>query len=376
MRKIYLDNASTTNVHPDVMKTYVDILSTSFCNVDALYDDATKLQQMMEKSRNAIAKMLNVTPAEVIFTSGASESNSFAIKGCALKNQHIGKHIITTAYEHSSVMNAMKQLEENFGFEVTYLKPNEDGIVTADMVKKVLRKDTVLVSIMYVNNEVGAINPVDEIGNMIKMTSNAYYHVDGVQALGKLPIVNRNIDLMSFSAHKIEGLKGSGLLLKKRHVALLPLINGGQQEYGIRGGTSNAATNICFAKTLRLALENQNKYHDSISKVHDYLIESLLKIEDIEINSKLISVDNIINFSNSRVTSEVLMNALNAKGIMVSALSTCHSKENMTSHVLKSMGYSDDRIKHSLRVSFDYHITLKDIDDFMDALKEILDKYG
>lgn len=373
MRKVYLDCASTTNVHPEVYKTYTDLLASSFYNVDALYDGATKIKNMMEKSRSAIANMLHVSKDDIIFTSGSSEANSMAIKGVALAAK--GKHLITSSYEHASVLNAFKQLEEVFGYEVTYLDPNDDGIISVDMVKKAMKDDTVLVSIMYVNNEVGAINPVNDIAKFVKYHTNAYFHVDATQALAKLPIDLKNIDMASFSAHKIEGLKGSGILVKKKHVPIIPLINGGQQEDGIRGGTSNALVNICFAKTLRLALENQDKYHDYLKYIHDHLIEELLKIDGIVINSKHISVDTIVNFSVDGLTSEVMLNALNSRNIMVSALSTCHSKQN-TSHVLKSMGYDENRIKHSLRISFDYHNTMEDIDYFIANLKEIIKIYG
>ncbi|MCI5773119.1 MAG: cysteine desulfurase [Erysipelotrichaceae bacterium] len=373
-RKLYLDCASTTPIHPEVLATYTKLLNDSFYNVDALYDDATTIKKMMEKSREATAKLLNVDSEEILFTSGASEANSLATKGLALKNQHLGRHIITSAYEHASVLNAIKQLEETFGFEVTYLKPNENGIISEQMVKQALRNDTILVSIMHVNNEVGAINPVESIAKIVKYDSNAFMHVDETQALGKIKINLKDIDLASFSAHKIEGLKGSGILYKKRHVELLALINGGQQEHNLRGGTSNALVNILFAKTLRIALENQQKYAKHLHALHDHFIQCLQQEAKIQINSLEPSVDAIINFSCRSLTSEVMLNALNARGIMVSALSTCHSKSS-TSHVLASLGYDDDRIKHSLRVSFDHHLTIDDIDYFMANLKEIIQKY-
>lgn len=374
VRKLYLDCASTTMIHPEVLKAYTELLNAEFYNVDALYDDANKLKKMMEKSREATARLLKVKTEEIIFTSGASEANSLAVKGLALKNRSYGQHIITSAYEHASVLNAMKQLENNFGFEITYLKPNAQGIITPAMVQAFLRDDTILVSIMHVNNEIGAINPVEEIAQMVKYKSNAFMHVDQTQALGKLPLALHDIDLASFSAHKIEGIKGSGILVKKKHVELLPLINGGQQEQNMRGGTSNALVNILFAKTLRLALENQERNHEKMIKLHDHLLLALRKIPQIMINSLEPSVPSIINFSCSSLTSEVMLNALNARGIMVSALSTCHSKQQ-ASHVLESLGYDHQRIIHSLRISFDHHTTFDDLDYFIENLKEIIKKY-
>ena len=374
MRKLYLDCASTTKVHPEIYNAYIKLLADEYYNVDALYDDATKVKSMMEKSRDAIAKMLNVKADEIFFTSGSSESNSTAIKGTALKYQNIGKHIITSAYEHASVLNAMQQLENDFGFDITYLKPNKQGIISADMVMNAMKDNTILVSIMHVNNEIGAINPVEEIAHYVKYKSKALMHVDETQAVGKLSINLKDIDLASISAHKIEGLKGSGILVKKKHVNLLPLINGGQQEQNLRGGTSNALVNILFAKTLRLALENQVNYHEKMIKLHDHLLAMLKDIPQITINSLEPSVPSIINFSCSSLTSEVMLNALNARGIMVSALSTCHSKMN-SSHVLESLGYDHQRIIHSLRLSFDYHTTMDDLDYFIKNLKEIINIY-
>ncbi len=374
MRKLYLDCASTTKIHPEVLSTYTDLLKDEYYNVDALYDNATKIKKMMERSREVTASLLKVKDDEIIFTSGASEANSLAIKGLALRYQVQGKHIITSAYEHASVLNAMKQLETSFGFEITYIKPNNQGIITAEMVQKFLRDDTILVSIMHVNNEIGAINPVEEIAKLVKYESNAFMHVDQTQALGKMAIILDDIDLASFSAHKIEGIKGSGILVKKKHVELLPLINGGQQEHNLRGGTSNALVNILFAKTLRLALENQERYHEKMINLHDHLLVALQNIPQITINSLEPSVPTIINFSCSSLTSEVMLNALNARGIMVSALSTCHSKQQ-ASHVLESLGYDHQRIIHSLRVSFDHHTTFDDLDYFIDNLKEIIKIY-
>ena len=374
MRKLYLDCASTTKVHPEIYNAYIKLLADEYYNVDALYDDATKVKSMMEKSRDAIAKMLNIKSDEIIFTSGSSEANSTAIKGVALKYQSVGKHIITSAYEHASVLNAMQQLENDFGFEVSYLKPNKQGIISVEMVKNVIKDNTILVSIMHVNNEIGAINPVEQIAHYVKYNSKAFMHVDETQAIGKLPINLKDIDLASISAHKIEGLKGSGILVKKKHVNLLPLINGGQQEQNLRGGTSNSLVNILFAKTLRIAFENQQKYHEKMVELHDHLLAMLKNIPQITINSLEPSVPSIINISCSSLTSEVMLNALNARGIMVSALSTCHSKMN-TSHVLESLGYDYQRIIHSLRISFDYHTTIDDLDYFIKNLKEIINIY-
>ena len=367
--KVYLDAVSTTAVHPEVLDTYKQLLDKHYCNSDALYDDGVAIFDMQEKSRKLIADLLGVNKDEIIFTAGASEANSLAIKGLALKNRD-KKHLITSIYEHSSAYNSFKQLEEEFGFEVTYLKPDNNGNITAQMVKDSLRDDTLLVSIMMVNNEIGAVNNIDEIGRIVKKHSGTYFHADITQALGKVNIDLTNVDMASFSAHKIHGLKGSGVLVKKQHVDLLPIISGGQQEYSLRGGTSNALENIVLAKTLRIALDNMNSKKEYLHELHDYLIEGIKDM--VIINSKDNGLDTLVNISTT-IQSEVLLNALNAKGIMVSSKSTCGSRKNEPNRALSALGIDEN---YAIRVSFDYTNTKEEIEYFVDSLKEILDRYG
>ncbi len=374
-RTIFLDSASTTPLHEEVMKSADHLMKEKFYNTEALYDSARELSGMMEKSRQAIAKQFNIFPEEVIFTSGATEANNLAIKGLAFQNPG-KKHLITTEVEHSSVFNAFKQLEEVFGYEVTCLPVNQSGEVLLEDLKSAVRTDTLLISIMMVNNEVGTIQPVSSIKQWVKKETNAYLHVDAVQALGKIDIDCSDIDLMSFSAHKIEGFKGSGLLIKKKHVELLPLLSGGQQELGVRGGTSNAMVNILFAKTLRLAIENQHKYHGKLREMKLFLIDELNRVEGILINTPLESVDNIVNFSYPNIPSEVMMNALNQRGIEVSAQSTCSSKRGNSSRVLKAMGFDKKRVESCIRVSFSYRTKKEELIQLLEAIKEICKCYG
>ena len=366
--KVYLDNVSTTSLNQEVRKTYEELLEEYYCNSDALYDDGVAIYQLQEKSRKLIGEMLNVDSEEVIFTSGASEANSLAIKGLCLKHQD-KKHLITSYYEHSSVYNSFKQLQQQFGFDVTYLKPDENGNITVDMVKDALRDDTLLVSVMKVNNEIGAINDVEAIARVVKKHPGTYFHSDLTQAIGKIDVDLTDIDLASFSAHKIHGLKGSGALIRKKHVQLLPLISGGQQEFSIRGGTSNSLVNIVLAKTLRIALENKEKYHDYLNELHDLLKDGLKDIATINYDR---GVKTLINISTT-IQSEVLLNSLNEYGIMVSSKSTCGSRKNELNRTLSSLNINED---YAIRVSFDYLNTKEEIKYFIDSLKEILDKYG
>lgn len=374
-RRVYFDYSSTTNVHPDVLKAYMDLLKTTYVNSESLYDEGTMVSRNLEKARNAISELLKVHPDEIIFTSGASEANSEAIKSVSFSMPE-KKHIITSQIEHSSVLNACKQMEDVFGYRVTYLPVNEQGIVSVKDLKNALDNDTSVVSLMSVNNETGAINPIEEIKEIVKKTSSAYMHVDMTQAIGKVPCSFENIDLASMSAHKIEGLKGSGILVKKKHVPFVPLINGGEQEYGLRGGTNNACTNMVFAKTLRIALENEKKYHDYVQKLQTLLLDQLKEIDGVEINNPENNLCSIVNFSYENIPSEVMQNALNRMGFMISARSTCESKSNNPSYVLKAMGYSDRRASSCIRISLSYHNTEEDILDFIKALKEIISHYG
>ena len=367
--KVYLDAVATTNVDKDVLDTYTNLLKEHYCNSDALYDDGVTIFKMQEKARGIIAELIGVKKDEIIFTAGASEANSLAIKGLALKHRD-KKHLITSCYEHSSAHNAFKQLEEEFGFEVTYLNPDKDGIITIDEVKKFLRNDTLLVSIMMVNNEIGSINNVSEVASLVKKHSGTYFHTDITQALGKCDIDLTNVDMASFSAHKIHGLKGSGVLVKKEHVELLPLISGGQQEYSLRGGTSNALVNIVLAKTLRIALENKDKYHDYMNELHNRLVDGIKDF--VKINSSEKALSSLVNIS-TPIKSEVLLNALNQKGIMVSSKSTCGSRKNELNRTLKALDIDED---YAIRVSFDYTNTIQEIDYFVDCLKEIIKTYA
>ena len=373
--RVYFDSASTARINPEVLKTYESLLEKYYVNSESLYDEGSEIFRMMEKARRAIAGLLGVTSQDIIFTSGSSESNSSAIKGVCLAAPE-KKHIVTSCVEHSSILNCCHQMEKLFGYEVTYLPVDHNGRVSVEDVKKAVREDTALVSIMWVNNESGAINPIEEIAEYVKKHTHAFMHSDLTQAIGKTPVNLENVDLASISAHKLEGLKGSGILVRRSHVPFEPLINGGEQEYGLRGGTSNAPADMVFAKTLRLALENGQKYHSHIQELHDRLIHGLLSIDGMEINSPEDALCSTVNFSYEKIPSEVMQNALNRAGFMVSARSTCASHSDDPSYVLTAMGYTARRASCCIRVSLTYYNTLDEVDAFIEALKEIVKNYG
>ena len=366
--KVYLDAVSTTSVDPEVRETYKKLLDDYYCNSDALYDDGVVIYDMQEKARKLICDLLKLRKNELIFTSGASEANSLAIKGLCLAHPE-RKHLVTSIYEHSSVYNAFRQMEELFGYEVTYLKPDENGQISPQQVAGALREDTLLVSIMQVNNEIGAVNDVAAIAAIVKKHRGSFFHSDITQGIGKIDIDLKDIDLASFSAHKIHGLKGSGALIRKEHVGLQPLISGGQQEYSLRGGTSNALVNIVLAKTLRIALKHQQEDTKQLEELHRRLIDGLN--DPLRINYDR-GLKTLINIS-TPIPSEVLLNALNDKDIMVSSKSTCGSRKNEANRTLQSMNIDED---HAIRISFDHTNTIAEIDYFTECLKEILKQYA
>ncbi len=374
-KMIYLDYTSTTPIRKEVLSTYTKLLEEYYGNSDSLHEIGRRAGKLMEQSRTQIAQLLHVSKEEILFTSCASESNNMAIKGAAWRYQNRGKHIISTCIEHSSVHNSLEQLKEHFGYEVTYLPVNSEGCVELSDLKKALRKDTVLVSMMMVNNETGAIQPIKECAAYVHSNSLALFHMDGVQALGKIPVDLSCVDLATFSAHKIYGLKGSAILYKKRNVDLVPLISGGQQEFGLRGGTSNVPVNIVFAKTLRLALEQQPATYEYVKELNLYLRTLLKKIDDVVINSPENASPFILNISCLCIGSEIMLNALDSKGFAVSAQSTCSSHSKAVSHVLLAMGKDELHATHAIRISLSHLTTKQEIDSFVRVLKEINDDY-
>lgn len=376
---IYLDYASTTPVRKEILKTYMMLLENYYANSDSLHDLGRETAKLMEQSRAQIAQLFHVHKEEIIFTSCASESNNYATKGYAWKNNYKGKHLITTCVEHSSVHIAMEQLKEEFGFEVTYLPVDDKGVAKLEDLQKALRKDTILVSMMMVNNETGAINPIKTCADYVHKNSRAVFHTDGVQALGKIKIDLSYVDMATFSAHKIYGLKGSAILYKKKNIELLPVLSGGQQESGYRAGTSNTCVNIVLAKTIRLALEEQEKNYAYVKELRLYLNRELAAIDGVVINSgdetDITSSPYIINISCLNIGSEIMLNALNEKGFAVSAQSTCSSKSKAISQVLLAMGLGEVRATHAIRISLSHLTTKQELEQFIEALKEINHDY-
>ena len=369
---IYLDNASTSKVDPEVLESFNQITQRYFANPSSIHRLGQESNRLLEKSREQILKLFNLAHHEVIFTSGATEANNLAIKGYAFANKGRGNHIITSAIEHPSVLNTFKQLE-NYGFEVTILPVNKNGVVEVNSLKEALKEDTILVSIMSVNNETGAINPIKEIGELLKTYPKIAFHVDMTQAIGKVDISLDNIDMFSFAGHKIHGLLGSGALIKDKKIILEPQNSGGGQENNVRSGTNTLALSASLAKALRLAINKQKENYQKVSNLRDYLVSYLKDNPDLySLNS--FSKDNpyIVNFSVLKSKASVIVEALSNKGIMVSSLSACHSKNEDYSYVVYAMNQDMKLAHNTIRVSFSYDNTVDDVNALIRALKQIV----
>ena len=374
MNNIYLDYAATTCVRQEVLESYKKLLDLNFANSDSIHRLGNEAGRYLSKARNQIAQLLGIKEKEVIFTSGSTESNNMAIKGVALAYKSRGNHLITTQIEHPSVLESFKWLEEHFGFEVSYLPVNNEGVVSLDVLKQYLRTDTILVSIMAINNELGSINKIEELSKYVKENSHAIFHCDATQAIGKEIINYNHVDLFNFSSHKIYGLKGSSVLVKKEKVRLVPLISGGQQEFSIRGGTSNWQSHVMTSRALRITLESFNKEHEHVKMLYTYLKEKLRKAfnDQIIFNSPENGTCYILNFAFKNKRGEVIVNALSEKGIYVSSKSACSSYSKEISNSVYALTHDDFISKNSLRVSFSYLTSKEEIDIFFNELFNIV----
>lgn len=372
---IYFDNAATTTVDVEVIESFTKALKNNYGNASSKHRLGQDSEQLYIKAKRQIAKYLDplrVQPEEILITSGATESNNLAIKGIANRYYKRGKHMITTKVEHPSVLEVFKNLQKQ-GFEVTYLNVNKDGIDETELLKA-LRKDTILVSIMGVNNEVGAVYAIEKLSEIVKKNSSAYFHTDATQALLKVKQDYNNCDLISFSAHKLHGIKGSGLLIKKSNVDIIPLFDGGGQEYGYRSGTSNLPSTIALATTLRIAASSYEERIQGARKIKEYLIEQLKNIESIEILDINNTSPFILNFITKRHKASVVAEALSQKDIMVSTKSACSSKNLGGSYVLKAYGYDEKDTTNGIRLSFCGKERIEDCDIFIKELKDILER--
>lgn len=363
---IYLDNSATTKPDTSVLASFAQVNERYYGNPSSIHELGGTVEKLQTKARMQAADLLKVAPEEVIFTAGGTEANNLAIKGIALEHQHRGKHIITTEIEHAAVYDTCKSLEK-LGFTITIIPVDENGIVSPKAIEATITDETILISVMHVNNEIGSIQPIEAIGAIAKQHPKLFFHVDAVQALGKITtdLSASGIDLCSFSGHKINGLKGTGMLFKKAGTTLFPLFHGGGQEYNVRSGTENVAGNVAFVRALRLILDKQTKEQAHLEQLATTLRTGLKQMDNIIINSPANSANHIMNVSVPGVKPETMIHALYEKGIVISTQSACSSKAKDESRVLAACGFSHDRVISGLRISLGYDNTLAEINEFL-----------
>ncbi len=368
---IYFDHAATTPLDPRVLNKMSPYLNESFFNPSLNYRKAVRTRSAISEVRAEIASIVGVKEKEIIFTSGGTEGDNIAIKGVALANKSRGKHIIVSKIEHAAVLNSARWLQK-MGYEVSYLDVDENGLVNLDNLRKLIREDTILVSVMYANNETGTVQPIKEISEICH-EKNIYFHTDGVQAFGHILLNLKEIDadIVTVSGHKIYGPKGSGFIYIKEGIKVDDIVSGGEQERGIRPGTENVAAIIGIGEAVRLLAAERVERVFTEQKVCDRLIEGITKIPGTYVNGDLEhKLPGVINFSFEGIEGEALMILLDKKGICVSTGSACEAGNDAPSHVLTSMGRTSLLAKGSLRISLGYENTIEEADYVTEAVKE------
>ena len=375
--EIYLDNSATTKCFDEVIELMDKLMGVDYGNPSSMHIKGFEAENYLRDARKTFAEILKVREKEIIFTSGGSESDNLAIIGAALANQRGGKHIITTAIEHPAVSSCMKHLEEE-GFEVDYLSVDSEGIISLEELSKKLREDTILVSIMHVNNEIGSIQPIEEAAKLIKdKNEKTIFHVDDIQGFGKLKLYPARIgvDLLSISGHKIHGPKGTGVLYASSKVKLSPLILGGGQQGGMRSGTENVPGYASMALAAKMIYKNIDEHTEKLYELRDYFIEKAVQIDGVTINGskdRKKAAPHIVSVSLDGVRSEVLLHALEDKKIYVSAGSACSSHKRAPSPTLAGIGLSASALESTVRFSFSINTTKEEIDGAIEALREIV----
>lgn len=366
---IYLDYSATTPVNNEVLDSFIKVSKDYIGNANSLHKLGLDSKKLMQQSAEQVASLLSVKPSEVIFTSSASEANNMALKGVLEKYKNRGRHIITTKLEHSSILETVTYLE-SIGYEVSYVPVREDGQVDFESFKNLIRKDTVLVSIHQVNSEVGIIQDVNQIGAFLKENyPKVFFHVDGTQSVGKIPVRLDNIDLFTCSAHKFYGLKGIACLIKRENVGIVPLIHGGKSQTEFRSGTPSVALMVSFAKALRLALENLDRNILHVKSLNLKLRSLLDEIDGIVVNTPNDAIPHILNISVLGIKPEVMLHALEQDEIYISTKTAC-SRDNSDSLSLTTMGLSHEVASSSIRISISHLTTEDEILKFFENLKK------
>lgn len=367
---IYLDYAANTPVDKRVLDKYNEVTLKYFGNPNSLHDYGIEAKKEIEKSSDVIAKYFNTESKNIIYTSGSSESNNLVIKGIADRYQSRGKHIIISEVEHSSIIAPCNYLSTK-GFDITVISLNKNGKLNLEQLKNSLRDDTILVSVCTVDSELGTIQPIKEIAKIVKENSNAYFHTDATQAIGKISMDYTDIDFLTFAPHKFSGINGVGVLINFNDVKITPLIHGGKSTTIYRSGTPVTANAVSTALALELATKDLDKKIEYLLGLKNYLIENLISINDVSINSPKNSIPSTINFSIKNAKN--IVNKLYKKGVYVSMQSAC-SLGTSPSKSVYAITQSDDKANNSIRVSITDKTTKEEITEFIKILKEIINE--
>lgn len=376
--EVYLDNSATTRTFPEVAELMSKIMCEDYGNPSSMHNKGVQAERYVRYGRETLAKILKVNEKEIYFTSGGTESDNLALIGCAMANYRAGKHLITTKIEHPAILQTMHYLEDQ-GFEVTYLSVNDKGQISLQELQNAMRKDTILVSIMHTNNEIGAVEPIAEAGRLIKSTNpSTLFHVDAVQGFGKYRIYSKRmgIDLLSVSGHKIHGPKGVGFLYIGEKVKIHNIIYGGGQQKNLRSGTENVPGIAGMAKAAEMLYNHLEEDAERLYSLKDYFCEGLRKIPDIRINNPegMEGAPHIVSLSVAGVRSEVLLHALEDKGIYVSAGSACSSNKPHTagSATMKAIKLPEEFLDSTLRFSMSVYTTREELDYTLQVMYDII----
>lgn len=374
--EIYLDNSATTRCFDEVAGLMTTIMCEDYGNPSSLHRKGMQAEQKIRYAKEVIAKNLKVNEKEIFFTSGGTESDNLAIRGCAYANCRAGKHLITTQIEHPAVLQTMKYLEEE-GFRVTYLPVDEKGSIRLEDLQRAITGETILVSIMHTNNEIGSLQPIEQAGALIKkMNPRILFHVDAVQGYGKFRIYPKKmkIDLMSVSGHKIHGPKGIGFLYVDEKVKIKPIVFGGGQQNGLRSGTEAVPSIVGMAKAIEMIYHDLENEAERLYQLKEAFTEGAKRIEGVSLNGPAgrDGAPHIVSVSVSGVRSEVLLHALEDKGIYVSAGSACSSHKPQPSATLQAIGLSKDLLSSTIRFSFSVFTTREEIDYTLQVMCELI----
>ena len=369
---IYFDNSATTKMYPEVLDTYRKVNEQFFGNPSSLHRLGNEADALLQQSRKQIAQLLGAQPDEIFFTSGGTESDNWAIKGTAMEKFHAGKHMIASSVEHPAVSKSLEQLGK-LGFEITYLPVDTDGIISVEELGKAIRKDTILVSVMAINNEVGSIQPIEAIGELLENYPWVHFHVDAVQAVSEcVPLIQHpRVDLLSLSAHKFHGPKGVGILYKKHGKRIAPLLTGGGQEAGMRSTTENVGGVAAMAKALRMTLENGASSREQEQLVRGKLFAALSEYEDVRIFSPEDGAGHILCFAMKGVRGEVMVHAFESQDIFISTTSACSSRKKGTPYTLGSMGVPLSWSQCAVRISLSGENTQAEADAFIEHFRTL-----